>query len=113
MRAVLLGAGHARYIVLPLLPVFAQQVRAQEAVPTPPTTPTNNAAAPEITVSGQRSPVVTAIDRKSYSLRNNLQATTGSAIDVMRNLPSVTVDEDGNPSLRGDANVQILIDGRP
>lgn len=64
-------------------------------------------------VSGARPAVVTTIDRKTYSLRDNLQATTGSAADIMATLPSVTVDADGNPSLRGDANVQILIDGRP
>ncbi len=67
----------------------------------------------EVVVTGQRRSATTSIDRKSYALGDDVQASTGSVADVMRNLPSVTVDVDGNPSLRGDPNVQILIDGRP
>ena len=67
----------------------------------------------QVVVTGERSVVETSIDRKSYSLRNDVQATTGSVADVMRNLPSISVDVDGNPSLRGDANVKILLDGQP
>ncbi|UAK23929.1 TonB-dependent receptor domain-containing protein [Sphingomonas nostoxanthinifaciens] len=73
----------------------------------------DQAASADIVVTGRASGTTTTIDRKSYSLANDLQAKTGSVADVLRNLPSVTVDVDGNPSLRGDANVQILIDGRP
>lgn len=68
---------------------------------------------PDIVVSGQRPAVQTSIDRKSYATARDLQATTGSAVDVLRNVPSVSVDVDGTLSLRGDANVQILVDGRP
>ncbi|WP_068084891.1 TonB-dependent receptor domain-containing protein [Novosphingobium rosa] len=70
-------------------------------------------AAHDIVVSAQQPTVETRIDRKSYSLARDLQATTGSAADVLRNIPSVSVDVDGNLSLRGDSNVQILVDGRP
>jgi outer membrane receptor for ferrienterochelin and colicin len=70
-------------------------------------------ATPDIVVSAQKPTVETKIDRKSYSIAHDLQAATGSFADVLRNVPSVTVDVDGNPSLRGDANVQILVDGRP
>jgi outer membrane receptor protein involved in Fe transport len=55
----------------------------------------------------------TSIDRRSYSLGKNLQATTGSVADVLRNVPSVQVDVQGNVSLRGDSNVTIMIDGKP
>ena len=71
------------------------------------------AVTPEIVVTGARAAVETTIDRKSYSISRDLQAATGSAVDVLRNIPSVSVDLDGNPSLRGDPNVQILVDGRP
>jgi outer membrane receptor protein involved in Fe transport len=67
----------------------------------------------EVVVSAERPVVETSIDRKSYSLARDLQAAAGSAADVLGNLPSITVDLDGNPSLRGDANVQVLVDGRP
>lgn len=87
---------------------------AQTQPPTKATgAPTPQSSAPDIVVTGGRPAVETKIDRKSYSITRDVQASTGSAADVLRNVPSVTVDVDGNPSLRGDANVQILVDGRP
>ncbi|MGZ6038126.1 MAG: TonB-dependent receptor domain-containing protein [Phenylobacterium sp.] len=53
------------------------------------------------------------IDRKSYGIASDLQATTGSIGDALRNIPSVEVDPQGNVSLRGDPNVTILLDGKP
>jgi outer membrane receptor for ferrienterochelin and colicin len=40
-------------------------------------------------------------------------AQSGSASDILRNVPSVEVDIDGNVSLRGSGDMQILINGRP
>lgn len=57
--------------------------------------------------------IKTSIDRRSYSLGKDIQATTGSVADVLRNVPSVQVDVQGNVSLRGDSNVTIMIDGKP
>lgn len=54
-----------------------------------------------------------SIDSISYSLADDLQATTGSLADALRNIPSVEVDPEGGVSLRGDSSVTILIDGRP
>jgi len=53
------------------------------------------------------------IDRKVYTLFGELQKTTGTAADILNQIPSVDVDADGNVSLRGDANVTILVDGKP
>ncbi|HEX3886973.1 MAG TPA: TonB-dependent receptor [Phenylobacterium sp.] len=53
------------------------------------------------------------IDRKSYGIASDLQTTTGSVSDALRNIPSVQVDPQGNVSLRGDSNVTILLDGKP
>ena len=66
-----------------------------------------------VTVTGQRPDLRTNIDRRSYSVANDLQATTGSIADALRNVPSVEIDVRGNVSLRGDPNVTILIDGKP
>jgi outer membrane receptor protein involved in Fe transport len=55
----------------------------------------------------------TAIDRRSYSLAADLQATTGSVADALRNIPAVEVGAQGDITLRGDANVTIMIDGKP
>jgi outer membrane receptor for ferrienterochelin and colicin len=57
--------------------------------------------------------VRTSIDRRSYSVANDLSARTGSIADALRNIPSVEVDVQGNVSLRGDPNVTIMIDGKP
>jgi outer membrane receptor for ferrienterochelin and colicin len=48
-----------------------------------------------------------------YSVSRDLQAAIGNATDVLRNVPSVSLDIEGNPRLRGDSSVQIFIDGRP
>ena len=55
----------------------------------------------------------TRIDRTVYAVSRDLQSTSGTAADVLANVPSVDVDQDGNVSLRGDANVTILVDGKP
>lgn len=67
----------------------------------------------EVVVTGQVAPVQTSIDRKSYSVAGDLQAQTGAVADVLRNVPAVEVDVQGNVSLRGDPNVTILVDGKP
>ncbi|MDP3657961.1 MAG: outer membrane beta-barrel family protein [Brevundimonas sp.] len=67
----------------------------------------------DVVVQGRTSDVRTSIDSVSYSLADDLQAATGTLAEALRNIPSVEVDPDGNVSLRGDANVTILIDGRP
>lgn len=75
---------------------------------------TDKAPAPRETVKveGLKPAVQVLPDRTVYSLDKNVQGATGSLSDVLRNLPSVDVDMDGNVTLRGDANVTILIDGK-
>lgn len=67
----------------------------------------------EIVVNATRPDVVTLADRMSYDVTRDLSAQTGSVADVLRNVPGVEVDVQGNVSLRGDSNVEIYIDGRP
>lgn len=98
---------------------------SQTAAPgrqTPPATPPATAPAKpgepaatvgDVVVSARPNEVRTSIDSISYGLANDLQATTGSLADALRNVPSVDVDPEGNVSLRGDSNVTILVDGRP
>lgn len=52
------------------------------------------------------------IDRKVFNVSKSLNATGGSAVDIMKNIPSVSVDVDGNIQLRNSAP-QIFVDGRP
>lgn len=55
----------------------------------------------------------TSIDSISYNVADDLQASTGTLVDALRNLPSVEVDPEGEVSLRGNPSVTILVDGRP
>jgi ferric enterobactin receptor len=52
------------------------------------------------------------IDKKTFNVDKNIVTAGGTAVDVMRNVPSVQVDIDGNVKLR-NAAPQIYVDGRP
>jgi outer membrane receptor protein involved in Fe transport len=65
----------------------------------------------QVTVVGERE--VNRIDRQVYDVKNDINASNGSAADALNNVPSVSVDPDGTVSLRGNTNVQILVDGKP
>jgi len=54
-----------------------------------------------------------SIDRKTYNVQEDILSTTGTASDLLQNIPSVQVDLDGNVSLRGSGDVMILINGSP
>jgi outer membrane receptor protein involved in Fe transport len=67
-----------------------------------------------IQVTGERRDVRLAPDRNTYAVRDMPAATTGgTAVDVLRNVPSVEVDGSNNVSLRGNQNVVVQINGRP
>ncbi len=66
-----------------------------------------------VEVKAERSMVDYQIDRRVINVDKNIVAGGGTATDVLENVPSVTVDNDGNVSLRGSSNVKVLIDGRP
>ncbi len=53
------------------------------------------------------------IDKKVYNVERNQLAAGGAVTDILKNIPSVEVDIDGNLSLRGSGNVTVLIDGKP
>ena len=67
----------------------------------------------EVQVTAEREAVEIGIDRIVYNTRDQLVSAGGAAVDVLRNIPSVEIDVEGNISLRGNQNVAILINGRP
>jgi outer membrane receptor protein involved in Fe transport len=67
----------------------------------------------EVTVVGVRQTSDSRIDRKVIDVSKDINSTGGTAVDLLRNVPSLTVDANGAVSLRGNADVSILIDGRP
>ncbi len=73
----------------------------------------NITALKDVEVTAEKEAVQYAVDRKIYNVEKDLTTTGGSAVDVLQNIPSITVDVDRNISLRGSNNVTILVDGRP
>jgi outer membrane receptor protein involved in Fe transport len=67
----------------------------------------------EIKVVGQLDVLKAGIDKKIYNVGEDLSVKGGTANDVLNNIPSVEVDQDGRIMLRGDGTVTVLIDGRP
>jgi outer membrane receptor protein involved in Fe transport len=74
---------------------------------------TDASVKPDVVVSAQREFMTVAIDRTIYRTADMPVVAGGSATDVLRNVPQVDVDIDGNVSLRGSQNVVIQINGRP
>ena len=66
-----------------------------------------------VDVTAEKRIIEVGIDKKTYNVEKDITASTGSALEVLENVPSVTVDQNGTISLRGNTNVRILIDGRP
>ncbi|CAG5081979.1 TonB-dependent receptor domain-containing protein [Parvicella tangerina] len=67
----------------------------------------------ELEVTGEKSLIENHIDKKIFNASQSEVSKGGNGIDLMRTVPLITVDENDNISLRGDANVTIFIDGRP
>jgi outer membrane receptor protein involved in Fe transport len=66
-----------------------------------------------VNIVNERSTIEQKIDRKVITVGKDLTTAGASASDIMTNIPSVNVDQDGKLSLRGNDNVRVLIDGRP
>ena len=66
-----------------------------------------------VEVVAERSTIEQRIDRKVVNVGKDLTTTGASASEIMNNIPSLAVDQDGNISMRGNANVRILVDGKP
>ena len=67
----------------------------------------------EIVVEGEKSMIEFRPDKKVFNVSKNMTSQGGTLIDLLKEIPSVTVDQDNNVSLRGSEGVKIMIDGRP
>ncbi|MCL6461907.1 MAG: TonB-dependent receptor [Flavobacterium micromati] len=67
----------------------------------------------EVIIRTERTTVEIKLDKKVYNVGSDLLVKGGTVSDVLDNIPSVSVDIEGNVSLRGNDNVRVLIDGRP
>lgn len=68
---------------------------------------------PAVQITDRQDLMLNTIDKKVYNVERNQLAAGGAVTDMLKNIPSVEVDIDGNLSLRGSGNVTVLIDGKP
>ncbi len=66
----------------------------------------------EVVIEGRAPAMQIGIDRKTFNVGESLVSAGGTATDVLANVPTLQVDQDGSVSLRGSSSVKILIDGR-
>lgn len=67
----------------------------------------------EVTVQGQKTLIEERVDRTVYNAENDLTTRGGDATDVLKRVPMLSVDLDGNVSMRGNSNIRVLINNRP
>ncbi|WP_396602973.1 outer membrane beta-barrel protein [Algibacter sp. R77976] len=67
----------------------------------------------EVLVKAERSAVVHKIDRQVFDTKKYQNSEGGNAVDVIKNLPSVTVNGQGGISVRGSQGFTVLINGKP
>ena len=67
----------------------------------------------QVEVIAEKTTVEIRLDKKIYNVGKDLTVSGGTVSDVLDNVPSVSVDVEGNVALRGNDNVQILINGKP
>ncbi|MFC5546983.1 TonB-dependent receptor domain-containing protein [Massilia aerilata] len=122
-RAHYLAIGLALCDLAALQPAMAQaDQNTTAASPAPATTPASASTATSgqagtgnkiqsVSVVGERQ--TNRIDRQVYDPKTDVSTSNDSAADALAKVPSVGVDPDGTISLRGNTNVQILVDGKP
>ncbi len=66
----------------------------------------------EVEVTGEKETFTMGVDRKIYNVDKDLSAKGGTALDAVKNIPTISVDADGNATLR-ESSVRIYVDGKP
>lgn len=67
----------------------------------------------EVVVRSEKTTLDIKLDKKVYTVGQDIMVKGGTVSDILDNIPSVAVDAEGTVSLRGNENVRILIDGKP
>ncbi|NVO30154.1 TonB-dependent receptor domain-containing protein [Hymenobacter lapidiphilus] len=67
----------------------------------------------EVTVTGERDIIETKPDRIVYNAEKDITNSGGTAADVLRKVPLLSMDPDGGLQLRGSSNIRVLIDNKP
>jgi len=67
---------------------------------------------PNIEVRAERSSVMMTLDKRVFIVGKDLTSAGGTAEDILRNVPSLSLDSDGRFNLRGNGGIRILLNGR-
>jgi outer membrane receptor protein involved in Fe transport len=67
----------------------------------------------EVVVQGEKQLVEERVDRTIYNAENDITTKGGDATDVLKRVPMLSVDLDGNVSLRGSQNIKVLVNNKP
>ncbi|MEX0981105.1 MAG: TonB-dependent receptor [Bacteroidales bacterium] len=67
----------------------------------------------EVSIEANTRSIEYKIDRKVVHVADQYTAVSGTAVDILKNVPSIDVDIEDNVSIRGNSNFTVLIDGRP
>jgi outer membrane receptor protein involved in Fe transport len=75
--------------------------------------PEKSTSLDQVDIVAKQELMTSGLDKKVYNVGEDLSVKGGTVNDILNNIPSIEVDNEGKVSLRGDGNVTILIDGRP
>ncbi|GEM_PF-3212483 len=67
----------------------------------------------EVIISGKKLPITQNTDKITINVSKNILASGGTATDVLKQIAAVTVSTEGNISIRGKNDIDVLIDGKP
>lgn len=67
----------------------------------------------EVQIDGEKNNIEHSIDKTVFNVGSNSIVTGGSAQDVLRQVPTVNLDQDGNINVRGNGNITVWINGKP
>jgi ferric enterobactin receptor len=67
----------------------------------------------EVAITAKKEALQNVDGKKVFSVNQSLVSKGGNAADLLRNVPTLQIDGNGNVSLRGSTNVKVLVDGKP